>query len=408
METKRQPSEDEIRGALEAILHSRTFGAQSSLLLLLSYLVNRTLSDPQTPLKEYTIGVEVFGKPESYDPQQDAYVRAQASRLRQKLLEYYATEGMADPVRIELPRRQFLLQFHKQPAPPAGAAPGRGPNYWKISAIFLFFALLATLAVVGRRSVSKAGAKEPSSEMRAIWGNFLRSPRPVVLCLGTHQFYSYQGGFIREPALDRAPPEAVQHRLDELALLLKKGPLRPNHGYTGTGQATAAFLLGKFFGDLGVHADLIRSSSLTWDSISGHNVIFLGSAKSNPQIHSLPADWAFRIEGESIVNRQPLPGEPESWNVIREREGRERTEFALLSFLAGLHRVGEILVIESSTTTGIWAGAKFLTEEIYARELVRKLSKGANPVPNHYQAVLRVSVRDGVPLKIVYEAHRPI
>lgn len=403
-----KPSEPEIRTALEAILASRTFGAKSALHQLLSWLVDRTLGDPQTALKEYTIGVEAFGRPESYDPQQDAYVRVQASRLRQKLLEYYATEGAADPVRIELPRRQFLLEFHEQTSTRTGTALVEGTNYWKISAILLLGALLLTLAGVSRRSTINTVGTEPSAEMRAIWGAFLRSPRPVVLCLGTHQFYSYQGGFIREQALDRASPAAVQHRLDELARLMKKGSLRPNHGYTGTGQATGAFLLGRFFGALGVQADLIRSSSLTWDAITGHNVIFLGSAKSNPQILSLPAEWAFRIEGESIVNRQPLAGEPESWNVIPGGEGRERTEFALVSFMPGLHRDGEILVIESSTTTGIWAGAKFLTEQIYARELLGRLSAGASPVPDHYQVVLRVSVRDSVPLKIAYVAHRLI
>ena len=83
---------------------------------LLAYLVEKTLTEAEKPLKEYTIGVEAFGRPEGYDPQQDAYVRVQAGKLRQKLNEYYTGEGSSDPIHIELPKRQFLLEFqHRQP-----------------------------------------------------------------------------------------------------------------------------------------------------------------------------------------------------------------------------------------------------------------------------------------------------
>ena len=89
LKTHEQASE--VREQLARILSSRTFGPRSAVHTLLAWLVARTIAEPETAIKEYTIGVEAFGRRADYDPQQDAYVRVQAGKLRQKLQEYYLT-----------------------------------------------------------------------------------------------------------------------------------------------------------------------------------------------------------------------------------------------------------------------------------------------------------------------------
>lgn len=408
---KAKPSGDAVRAELERILSSRTFGPRSALHNLLSWLVEWSLANPESSVKEYTIGVEAFGRPEGYDPQQDAYVRVQASKLRARLQEYYLTEGASDPIRIELPKRQFLLEFHEQgvaaqPAPEPVASlssPVSSRSRLLIIALALW-AIAATAALLLRDGVPPLPI---SDDLTRVWRPFLHASRPVLISLGTHQFYSYSDGFLREPSLDTAPPQQVADRLAALAKVLDSRPLRPSQGYTGTGQATGAFLLGKFFGTAGSQAQLVRSSSLSWDDISGHNVIFLGSAKSNPQIDAIPLDRPFRIDDQRIVNAAPAPGQRGEWSAVPETPQQQRQEFALLSFLPGLHGSGEILIIEAGTTTAIWAGAMYLTDRRYAQELVAKVA-GSGEMPAHYQAVLRVFVRDAVPVKVVYETHRTI
>ena len=66
-------------------------------------------------LKEYTVGLDVFGKPASYDPRQESVVRMHVGRLRQKLTEYYRTEGVEDPVIVDLPKGGFALTFAPRP-----------------------------------------------------------------------------------------------------------------------------------------------------------------------------------------------------------------------------------------------------------------------------------------------------
>src|SRR6202008_1064013 len=76
---------------------------------LLTYLADKSLSGDALQLKEYTVGLDVFGKPASYDPQQESVVRMHLGRLRQKLAEYYRTEGVDDPVVVEVPKGGFLV-----------------------------------------------------------------------------------------------------------------------------------------------------------------------------------------------------------------------------------------------------------------------------------------------------------
>src|SRR5579864_6692783 len=87
-----------VREELNRILCSRAFRDRETLQHLLEYLVQRTLDGSADNLKEYVIGVDVFGKPDGYDPQSDASVRVQIGKLRRKLEEYYLAEGVSDPL----------------------------------------------------------------------------------------------------------------------------------------------------------------------------------------------------------------------------------------------------------------------------------------------------------------------
>jgi tetratricopeptide (TPR) repeat protein len=109
---------DAVKVALEKITSSALFRNSERRNQLLRYTVERALAGEQS-LKEYTLGVEVFRKPESYDPRLDPIVRVEFGRVRQKLKEYYDSDGRNDPVRIEYPPRSYLPTFST--APPATA-----------------------------------------------------------------------------------------------------------------------------------------------------------------------------------------------------------------------------------------------------------------------------------------------
>jgi predicted ATPase len=100
-----------IRAQLARILRSQTFSNAPSLTRFLRHVVEHTLEGKAEELKEYSLGVEVFDRGESFDVRTDTIVRVQARRLRRKLKKYYDAEGQTDPVVIELPKGHYVVTF---------------------------------------------------------------------------------------------------------------------------------------------------------------------------------------------------------------------------------------------------------------------------------------------------------
>jgi len=101
----------EIRTELEKVLSSRLFSTAAGQSRFLRFVVEETLQGRAGLLKEYSIGVEAFGRGESFDPRQDSIVRVEARKLRSNLAEYYQAEGRYDPARIELRKGAYIPTF---------------------------------------------------------------------------------------------------------------------------------------------------------------------------------------------------------------------------------------------------------------------------------------------------------
>jgi TolB-like protein/tetratricopeptide (TPR) repeat protein len=113
-----------IREQLDRILKSGPFHQSRRRQRFLEYLINETLAGRGERLKGYSVAVEVFDRPESFDPLVDPVVRIEAARLRDKLREYYEAEGRNDPVRIELPKGTYTphIEFRQANGPEIAAA----------------------------------------------------------------------------------------------------------------------------------------------------------------------------------------------------------------------------------------------------------------------------------------------
>lgn len=106
-----------VRAELDRIVASTVFRRAVRLRTLLRYLVTEALREPDLVLKEYHIGIEIFGKPDSFDPRSDPIVRVEAGRLRLKLKSYYAVEGASDPVEIAVPVGTYAPVFRHRAVP---------------------------------------------------------------------------------------------------------------------------------------------------------------------------------------------------------------------------------------------------------------------------------------------------
>ncbi len=126
---------------LERVLAGPRFANSPRLSKFLAFIVKHALAGESAILKESVIAMEVYERGSDYDPSKDSTVRAEASRLRRALAEYYAGLDTPSPLRIEVPKGSYVPIFviHKpvsQAVPPAR----RRQKLW-------LFALATTLLI---------------------------------------------------------------------------------------------------------------------------------------------------------------------------------------------------------------------------------------------------------------------
>lgn len=120
-------SERSIRDQLERILSSATFHPSNLLKHFISFVSSETLQGRADGLKEYAVGVHVFGRESAFDPRTDPVVRVQARRLRARLERYYQEEGQNDEIVVDLPKGGYVPVFRRRevvaPAKPLAGYP---------------------------------------------------------------------------------------------------------------------------------------------------------------------------------------------------------------------------------------------------------------------------------------------
>ena len=360
---------------VQRILQSRAFRASEVHRNLLSYLAEKSLSGASDSLKEYTLGLDVFSKPASYDPRQESTVRMHVGRLRQKLAEYYRTEGVDDSIIVDLPKGGFKVTFEPRQTAEPPVLPEEPVVVERTfrREIVLAVALLVALGSAGyfgvrlwrieRSPATQAAAWTP--ELQQIWGPMLATNRPLILCLST-----------------------------------------PSSSFSSVGAASGAFRLGQFLSRQNVL--LTPSDQLSAPEIAMGNVVFLGTMSGNRQVQALPVERQIVLEPQGVRNLHPRPGEPEYLADRPPADLQDMEEsYALISHVPGLYGDGEILYISGNHVSSVMAGVQALTDPSLARTLVAKMAAPAG-LPHYFQVVLKARSMDDMPIDISYVLHREL
>jgi len=148
----------DVRAALDRLLASKAFATSGRAGRLLTFLVERTLAGDGDTLKEYVVGVEVFQRPEGFDPRLDSIVRVEVRRLRARLDAYYRDEGATDPVVISIPRGTYQPAFTTRPVDEPGPPAGAGRVERRLQRVSLAGLVVLILAVVAWLVVARPGS----------------------------------------------------------------------------------------------------------------------------------------------------------------------------------------------------------------------------------------------------------
>lgn len=222
---------EDARREIDAILGSGILSPASRQAKLLKYLFEKLVQGRAADLKEYTIAVELFNKPPSFDQHEDATVRVEAHRLRKKLQKYYETVGQPHEFHVVLPPGQYVLEIEpaNPESPPASGAPRtRRFVFWVVAAgaaamtIAAGFAVLHTRPAPTKAATPKETLRQPAvpavpdpfpNDIRILAGRTSADYVDSAGCRWVSDRY-FQGGEIRSIDRDVVPrtsrPELFQ------------------------------------------------------------------------------------------------------------------------------------------------------------------------------------------------------
>jgi hypothetical protein len=423
--------EEEKRAAVDKILQSQVFRNTESLRRLLRFLAEKAINGEADQLKEYSVGIDAFGKPPSYDPRQDSAVRIQVGRLRQKLSEYYLNEGKEDPIIVELPKGGFRLQFESRvptshaelevvssqiPAPPhRRARPGKLTIALAATIVLtLTWALWATAEWVGERRLSATVRAAWSPELETLWAPYLHSDRAIVLAVSSPLFVSIQGfGNYRNTNLNNWADVESDAKLASVRKLLGEPEIFPHRLYTGTGDANALFLLGKLLGSRKDNLSFARSADLSWQQFSSNNVVLVGTPRSfRNLLQGMPAQLELDLDSSGIRILHPRKDEPallEDQTVrgyLSPTTPDDGQVYALITRMPGPNGQGTVASFSSNLNPGTLAAIQHFTEPRLASSLINRLRDSTGGIPRYFQLALRVRFKGGVPTETGYVLHR--
>lgn len=425
--------EDVTYAQVERVLHSATFRNAEVLRRLLKFIAEKSIAGETDQLKEYTIALEVLGKPASYDPRLDSLVRIQIGRLRNKLADYYRNEGEYDSVFLSIPKGHFKLAWesrlvpqaaepHSQPALPPVLAAVPASRGWSRLRIFVIpllaaWSLGSTILLWQEHRDVGSLRRAWTPELQELWGPFLESKRPLIVAVSAPLFVGFQGvGFYRDQNLNDWDAATASPNVQAIRKALHDPPMVPRYYYTGLGEMSASFRLGKLLGNSDLEVATTWSSLVSWQQIVDDNILFVGPPRVfGDQLRKLPVDMELILSEDGIHDLTAKPNQPAlfadnypSINADQSTIPDDGVVYALVSRLPGPLGSGYIQTFSSNHSPGTQGAVEFFTDPTFAQQLVGRLRASNGHVPRFFQAVIKVMYRDATPIEISYVAQREL
>jgi hypothetical protein len=338
--------------------------------------VENTLAGRAEILKERTIGIEAFGRPASYDPSEDATVRVKAGEVRKRLGLYYAGEGRADEIRIDLAPGGYVPEFcwvsPALPAPEPAAAP---PVLARRGKTLRWLALGGLAASI----VAAAGWliwKSTPNTLDAFWNPALAGTSPALICAAYVPVY----------AAPETPRQQTSNTRDFVLL---------DDQFVGGGDLVAASRLSGMLARMGRDYQVRIGSEVSFQDLKSTPAILIGY--SYTKWKEISRDMRYVIDLSKHPVRITDNGSPTNWFLPGLKQDRRTDEdYALVTRMVKPDNRAAMVELSGITQYGTEAAAELVTKPDQLAEALRGAPAGWEK--KNLQLVLHVQVISGTPV----------
>jgi hypothetical protein len=359
-----------VREELDRVLSSQDFQASKLCQNFLRYVVENTLHGHTDSLKERTIGIEVFGKPTSYDPSEDAGVRVKAGEVRKRLRSYYSNQPAEAKVLIELPSGTYIPEFH----PLKRAEQDVLAESWVRSWLFLTASGVVLLGLA--MSAFFWLRPHPVDSLDQFWSPVFQSHKAVFVCTAPVPVYSdVRNSGAGQPA-----------RVEDFVLI-------PNR-FVAVSDVNSATQIAEMFGRMGEPYKLRIGNDVSFRDLRTTPAVLVGF--SYTQWHEIGEHFRYSIDLSQRPFGVSQDGALTQWTIKTHPDDPELNEdYAIVSRVLYPGTNSIIVEITGISHYGTEAAADLVTNPTLLQEALRRLPAGWQQ--KNVQIVLHVEVVSGSP-----------
>lgn len=413
---------DPRRELVGRIVASSLFAKAERLSTLLLYVCDVALDGRADELSEQNIGEAVFGRSRDYDSANDGIVRAQVSRLRQRLDLYFEGEGTDEPVRVVIPRGGYVPFFEprlpKEAVIPASTPMPADPvilhpeapqiERRRLASIVVAWSLVAVLVVaVLMLSLKDLGALKKAQPNRAaghpFWSQMFASDQQTTIVLADSNLVVWQGMMKRDIPLEEYLSGDYRTTIPTAATPLQREAFEVARGrYTSMIDVEMV----QYFSQVATleksKLDVRYTRDLRPNDLKQGNIILSGASEANPWVQLFEHDMNFvfsydRVHDKSaVVNRVPIGNEPRQWDSIRT--DKQHHVYGVVAYLPNLSGNGNVLILEGTTIAGTECALDFVSDDSQLLPFLKQLRRADGSLP-HFEVVLGTDNMSGSAVK---------
>jgi hypothetical protein len=379
---------------LSKILDSLQFRSSKRCSLFLRHVVEHAAENHSEPLKERSLGVEVFGRDPNYDTNQDPVVRSTAGEVRKRLAQYYLESGHRDEIRISLPPGSYNPEIHPSPERTVTTvatlvAPSRRWRWIAAGGIAVAASAAAImLAPLLRRT-----------DLDRFWAPLVEPSSPVVVCVGQPKAYKLDShirpeveAWIEKSSKGEKPPDLASIPFSDIK------PVWDRH--ISLVDAQAMLPLCQLLTRKGKKVEILGGRVSSLADLRGKPCIFIG-AFNNEWTMRLTTDLRFYFElgpgSESMVIRDRQDLSRKDWTGSRNWPAPMdlASDYAIVSRTFNPTIEQTVVTVAGASGYGTYAAGEFLANEEYFAAALRDAPR--DWYRKNMQVVLSVKVISGTP-----------
>ena len=409
------PDRAECLGQVDRLLRSPLLQGSEALCKLLQYLAHHTLNSPADHLKEYQIGTEVLGRAADFDPQTDSSVRMQVGRLRTKLIEYYNSAGVHDPILVDIPKGRYTLSFERrvdvprQEAarevvvhPPASASPQRR---WMLAGLIVLAIVCTALWIQNRAMRREFYPWQYKPSVAQFWSGILDARPDTDIVMADSSFSLVQlitkKSFSFEDYRNRSYISQLQTQDDLSPDMRSALNLIASKNLESSSDVRLAQRI-LTLDPLGKRIHLYYAREYLPALIKQNNVILIGSPIANPWDELFESRLTFTATLDYgaptfITDRAPAAGEQSTYIPTGS------VGYCTVAYLPNSDQNGSVLLIEGTGSEATEAAGDFLLSEDQLSNFQKMLHVTKLP---YFEVLLKASQVKGTPLSTTLVAYR--